>query len=74
MTAWNHEAQILRTILRNRLAMDGPTDAIAADIRELEHAMWEQFDRAQDKRNRAACASPDAAQKCHACGCWKAVA
>ena len=71
MTIYHSQSVALLAILRDRIAKEGPTDEIAADIRETERRMWELFDRARERRNTAACASPEQANKCSGCGCWK---
>ncbi len=68
---WRSECHVILSMLRDRIAKHGPTDEIAADIRDLEHRAWEMFDKARDLRDREACASPDVERKCHGCGCWK---
>ncbi len=68
---WRSECYVLLAMLRDRIAMQGPTDDIAADIRDLERRAWELFDKAREQRDTAACASPDQTRRCHGCGCWK---
>ncbi len=70
---WRSECHVILSMLRDRIAMAGPTDDIAADIRDLEHRAWDLYRKALDQRDREACASPDQARRCHGCGCWKVV-